>query len=51
MSAEELKDKVLQLPNVDLSINTDWNDDLQAFLSSKKENEFQEAIKKMTMPG
>lgn len=46
MSAEALKDKVLQLPNVDLSINSDWNDDLQASLSSKKENEFQEAIKK-----
>lgn len=46
MAPEELKEKVLQLPNVDLSINSDWNDDLQASLFSKKESEFQEAIKK-----
>ena len=30
LPVEELKDKVLQLPNVELLVNSDWNDDLQA---------------------
>ncbi|MCM1612121.1 MULTISPECIES: toprim domain-containing protein [Bacteroidaceae] len=46
MPVEELKEKVLQLPNVDLSVNSDWNDDLQASISKGKEYEFLDAIKK-----
>ena len=46
LPVEELKDKVLQLPNVELSVNSDWNDDLQASISKGKECEFQDAIKK-----
>lgn len=46
MPIEELKEKVIQLPNVELSVNSDWNDDLQASISKGKECEFQEAIKK-----
>ena len=50
LPVEELKEKVLQLPNVDLSVNGDWNNDLQAFISKSKECEFQEAIKKNDFP-
>ena len=46
LPVEELKDKVLQLPNVELSVNSDWNDDLQASISKGQECEFQDAIKK-----
>lgn len=51
LPVEELKDKVLQLPNVELSVNSDWNDDLQASISKGKECEFQDAIKKTILPG
>lgn len=46
MPIEELKEKVLQLPNVELSVNSDWNDDLQASVAKGKECEFQDAVKK-----
>ena len=46
LPVEELKDKVLQLPNVELSVHSDWNDDLQASISKGKKCEFQDAIKK-----
>lgn len=46
MSTEELKEEVLRLPNVDLSTESDWNDDLKIALQKKSENEFSEAIKK-----
>ena len=36
MSPEELKEKVLQLPNVDLSMESDWNDDLRASLQKSQ---------------
>lgn len=50
MSTEELKEEVLRLPNVDLSTESDWNDDLKIALQKKSENEFSEAIKKMITP-
>lgn len=46
MSTEELREKVNLLSNVELSINSDWNDDLKEIVLQKKESEFQEAIKK-----
>ena len=46
MSVEQLKEKVFSLPNIDFSVNKDWNDDLKAILLKEKETEFQEAIKK-----
>lgn len=46
LSTEELREKVIQLPNIDLSTNSDWNDDLQIIQLKEKEIKFQEAIKK-----
>lgn len=46
MSTEELKKKVDLLPNVELSINSDWNDDLKEIVLQKREKEFQEALKR-----
>lgn len=40
LTVEELREKVLQLPNVDLAINKDHNEDLQEL----KKKEFQEAV-------
>ena len=45
MSSDELKEKVLQLPNVDLSVESDWNDDLRAGLKKNSEIVFSEAAK------
>lgn len=45
MSVEELRKEVNMLPNVELSINNDWNDDIKALVLQKKENEFKEALK------
>lgn len=36
MQEEQLKDKILQLPNIDLSINCDWNEDLQTSISENQ---------------
>lgn len=46
LTTEQLRDKVLKLPNVDLPINKDHNEDLQAYIYKEKEEKFQEAIKK-----
>lgn len=46
LSPEILKEKVLQLPNIELSVENDWNDELKASLQKNPANEFVEAIKK-----
>ena len=46
LPAKELKEKVLQLSNVELSINNDWNDDLKEAVLIAKNIEFEEAVKK-----
>lgn len=46
LTTEQLRDKVLKLPNVDLPINKDHNEDLQAYIYKEKEEKLQEAIKK-----
>lgn len=46
MAPEDLKEKVLRLHNVELSIHSDWNDDLQATLAASKEADFKEAVRR-----
>lgn len=43
-STEELKDLVSRIPNTDLSILCDWNDDLQAGILSSKDRDFATAV-------
>ena len=50
LSSEELKEKIIHLPNVELSIESDWNDDLKASLQKKTVNDFIEAIKTNDFP-
>lgn len=50
MTAQEIKEKVKQMTNIELSTKNDWNDDLKENASQKKEIEIQEAVKKNDFP-
>lgn len=46
LTNDEIKLKINQLPNIELSNNKDWNDDLKISVFKERDQTFQEAIKK-----